>query len=340
MSGGIQIHNKDQLFQQLYRLDDPDSEPDEGLEASVKKLRSCQSSAHGERLTSSRHLQRTVSAPAPRLTLGRDTLNGNLPDSLRDPPLHKGSLIGTMKKRATTFEHHGLDDSKTNRRFRAPPNPPAAPRRLFTGLHFFYFPNSDVHPVRKLRIRKAIEHGAVWEKQWSPKVTHVIVDQGMEFQQLLNYINAQKLPEGVILANENYPAMCLTNQFMISPDEPHFRVNGAPGKPIPIEGPTGTSANTEQSDTSLKLKPAAPAVIARQPDTPTEPSPPQQEQQIQQPIEARSENRQGKVESSPTLQDDMPTRSHDDDELDRIIQEAKKLQHMVSSISYQREVWC
>ena len=57
-----------------------------------------------------------------------------------------------------------------------------------------FFPNDDVAPARKARIGKALEIGATWEKDWNSSVTHIIIDKGLSYQDLLRYLKLTTLP--------------------------------------------------------------------------------------------------------------------------------------------------
>lgn len=57
-----------------------------------------------------------------------------------------------------------------------------------------FFPNNDVSPLRRLRIQRAQEYGALWEKTWGDGVTHVIVDKGLTFQDVLKHLKLDVFP--------------------------------------------------------------------------------------------------------------------------------------------------
>lgn len=97
---------------------------------------------------------------------------------------------------------------------------------LFNDLHFYFFPNNDVHPARRMRIQKAIDYGATWERAWCDNVTHVIVDKSMTISQLLKYIRVDDLPDRIVIVNEDYPADCIGFRTMLDPALPQFSVQG------------------------------------------------------------------------------------------------------------------
>ncbi|KAF1825959.1 DNA polymerase beta-like protein, partial [Dissoconium aciculare CBS 342.82] len=129
--------------------------------------------------------------------------------------------------------------------------------QLFSGLRFFFFPNNDVHPARRMRIAKAIEHGAVWEKQWSEAVTHVILDKMIDFSQLLKYLRLAELPAHIVAVLENYPAECIAYRAIVQPKQPKFAVRGQ--KATTAVSTPAQVPDLIALDKSLPLKPAGKA---------------------------------------------------------------------------------
>ncbi|GAB7361006.1 hypothetical protein MBLNU230_g1049t1 [Neophaeotheca triangularis] len=212
------------------RLEQPsdDEQPDTGRLASVAALRK---------------QRRGVSA---RGTSTRGDSDKQIAPVEIQPPRQYGPLSATGKR-------------KRNNELPALPEE----QQIFKDLHFYFFPNSDGHPARRMRINKALQFGATWQKDWSPHVTHVVVDSNMDYALLMKYLKLEKLPEGVILVNENFPPECISYRSLLDPTQFQFRVKGhVPAKvaTIPKEASTG-------SDVSLKLKPAGKAVTVRLPET-------------------------------------------------------------------------
>jgi DNA polymerase IV len=102
----------------------------------------------------------------------------------------------------------------------------SAQNQLFSGLYFYFFPNNDIHPARRMRIAKALQYGAKWEKQWSETVTHVILDKSVELSHLLKYLRFKELPGSIIAVLENYPAECIAYRAIVEPSQPKFAVKG------------------------------------------------------------------------------------------------------------------
>lgn len=140
-------------------------------------------------------------------------------------------------------------------------------QQIFSNLHFYFFPNNEKHPARFMRISKAITFGAIWHRNWTPFVTHVIVDKSLDYAMLLKFLKKDTLPAGVTCINESWPSECIAYRALLDYNRPQFRVLGAPAPAAPekpaVEAPT-SSANSE---TSLKLKPPGKDVTTRQLET-------------------------------------------------------------------------
>jgi DNA polymerase IV len=142
-------------------------------------------------------------------------------------------------------------------------------QQTFDGLHFYFFPNNEKHPARFMRISKAISFGAAWHRDWTPFVTHVIIDKTMTYAMLLRFLKKDALPAGVIVVNETWPSECIAYRALLDYSRPQFRVSGAPAstattEKVPVVEVPISSAGSE---TSLKLKPPGKDVLARQPET-------------------------------------------------------------------------
>lgn len=54
-------------------------------------------------------------------------------------------------------------------------------------------PNNDIAVPRKKRIEKVQEYGALWAKDWSTEVTHVIVDGNLRLNDVTKAIGPDRL---------------------------------------------------------------------------------------------------------------------------------------------------
>lgn len=97
---------------------------------------------------------------------------------------------------------------------------------LRTNLRLVFFPNSDVSPVRRLRIQRVQEYGANWARSWGDNVTHVIVDKGLKYEDLVRHMKLDTFPSTIALVDEGYPAECLKFRCLLNPAQSRFRVSG------------------------------------------------------------------------------------------------------------------
>jgi DNA polymerase IV len=141
-------------------------------------------------------------------------------------------------------------------------------QQIFSSLHFYFFPNNEKHPARLMRISKAISFGAIWHRDWTPFVTHVIVDKTMDYAMLLKFLKKDNLPAGVTCVNESWPSECIAYRALLDYNRPQFRVSGAPPPMAPEKLPAAeVPISSANSETSLKLKPPGKDVMTRQPET-------------------------------------------------------------------------
>lgn len=76
-------------------------------------------------------------------------------------------------------------------------------KRIFNGMRFFYLPNDDIAPVRKIRIKKAREHGALWMREYNEEVSHLIVDNDLTYEDVAKYLKLSQIPQTIIV-NEDW----------------------------------------------------------------------------------------------------------------------------------------
>ncbi|KAL9609107.1 MAG: hypothetical protein Q9167_006103 [Letrouitia subvulpina] len=97
---------------------------------------------------------------------------------------------------------------------------------IFSGLTFYFIPNNDIAPPRKLRIKKATERGAKWAKEWQNDITHVILDNGLNYQDVLLHLNLPVVPPNIFLTNELYPADCIKYGMVVNVRQRQYQVQG------------------------------------------------------------------------------------------------------------------
>lgn len=145
-------------------------------------------------------------------------------------------------------------------------------------------PNNDIAMVRKKRIQKAQEYGAVWAREWSAAVSHVVVDESLLLSDVRKAIGSDQLkvilriptfpglrvltgcqPYHVIV-KETYPPECIRFQALLPIDLSRFQVANdvlQPGSeaqkqdlPAKSQNPASTisisSATSETADVAVE----------------------------------------------------------------------------------------
>lgn len=57
-----------------------------------------------------------------------------------------------------------------------------------------FLPDDDVCGVRRMRIRNALECGAVWVQSWRDGITHIVADDRFTYKEVMDYLELQALP--------------------------------------------------------------------------------------------------------------------------------------------------
>ncbi|KAL8715270.1 MAG: hypothetical protein Q9220_001228, partial [cf. Caloplaca sp. 1 TL-2023] len=210
---------KKDFFTELFQLD----RPDESTEDFPAVLATFRSSRPSRRLSASlrapsgprrvhtrrqfQSVERTLSAPLPLAcsirkkdppNLNRD-LKPDIPDTA--PSSSPGPEVSATLSRpnlrlgaAEESEQMPPAGKKKRKRSQSLELLPDA-QQIFRGLKFYFIPDNDIAPARKLRIRKALERGAIWIKQWDDdNITHVIVDKGLTLEDILKYLKKPAIP--------------------------------------------------------------------------------------------------------------------------------------------------
>lgn len=245
---------KEAFFKYLHGLDE-ESEGEDSCNASIILRRSRPSrnragipesnAANATRLEPS--LARTISAPLPH-SLRTET--SDIPfKSQSQETLSSANMAKPSENVAAPKA--SLKQSGKRKRADSIPRVPEA-QQIFKGLSIYFFPNNDIAPARKIRIRKALEWGALWVREWRAGITHVVVDNGLSYQDVLKFLNLITLPLDVILVSEIYPADCIIYRFLVKPSQPQYQVTGSEPHSSLQQSPVPTAS----SEVSLQLKPA------------------------------------------------------------------------------------
>jgi DNA polymerase IV len=283
------LQEKVQFHQILASLEESDGDEDAGLYASVAALR------HPAKTTVSKKEEATLSTRLVRKNVAKND-NSENPRSLRrlvsdlgpsvdgqaqfNAKLHgipTSSAPGGVRTSKMAVRHtpsgnlpppSSMPQATGKRKRESVVTPIPKEQQTFDGLHFYFFPNNEKHPARFMRISKAIAFGASWHREWTSFVTHVIVDQTMDYAMLLKFLKKDDLPAGVICVNGIWPSECIAYRALLDHTRPQFRVPGAPTVAAIEQVPAAeVPASSAGSETSLKLKPPGRDVTVSKPET-------------------------------------------------------------------------
>ncbi|KAI1261004.1 hypothetical protein F5Y18DRAFT_403064 [Xylariaceae sp. FL1019] len=87
-------------------------------------------------------------------------------------------------------------------------------RQIFKDLAFFYIPNDDVNPARKLRIKKARQFGARWVRDIA-EATYVIVDRALHLEDIQSILDGHPQKQTLTVVSEKYQSDCLQERRLI-----------------------------------------------------------------------------------------------------------------------------
>ncbi|KAG7292601.1 hypothetical protein NEMBOFW57_002636 [Staphylotrichum longicolle] len=124
--------------------------------------------------------------------------------------------------------------------------------QIFRGLSFYYIPNNDIAPARKLRIGKAQEYGAQWVRDLVD-ASHVIVDKHLEYKDIENLLGPEAAPS-LIIVNEDYPIDSISFRTLLNPDQLRYRVAGNPTVATKSASDEAPPPSSQKSDRSLQVK--------------------------------------------------------------------------------------
>ncbi|GKT40073.1 DNA polymerase lambda [Colletotrichum spaethianum] len=159
-----------------------------------------------------------------------------IPDSSARPPLQPiPSLTRSVTTPLPATKHilpHRTDNSPSiaamKKRKRDPPiKTVSEDQQIFRGLRFYFIPNDDIAPARKIRIRKAQEFGASWVRSLE-NATHVIVDSNLNWKSIESIVSSEHGAHSYLVLNEEYPLDCLRFKTLLNAEQKQYRVSGCP----------------------------------------------------------------------------------------------------------------
>ncbi|KAK0392557.1 hypothetical protein NLU13_2052 [Sarocladium strictum] len=130
-------------------------------------------------------------------------------------------------------------------------------QQVFRGLAFFYVPDNDIAPVRRLRINKAREYGAAWTRSVA-NASHIVVEKALDYKAVQGFLLQASATKPPIVVNEDYPIDCIQFGSLLDHDQAKYRVTGQPSTAdaAAMRATTVSVAphSSGESTRSLKLK--------------------------------------------------------------------------------------
>ncbi|RGP79721.1 DNA polymerase iv [Fusarium longipes] len=124
--------------------------------------------------------------------------------------------------------------------------------QILKDLTFYYVPDDDIAPARRLRITKAREFGATWVR--APRIaTHIVVEKHIKYSELETVLKRTNKNVPPIVVNEEYPIDCIQFKALLRCNQKKYQLIG---QPVAAENefPVIPRSPLEYSQ-SLQLKP-------------------------------------------------------------------------------------
>ncbi|KAL2043451.1 hypothetical protein N7G274_003758 [Stereocaulon virgatum] len=256
----MEKEEKEAFFSEIYRLDDGSEEEDLSYADAIIRYSNSSTQARANEnplirpSQASYSLGRTISAPLPRISTATGfpassaSVNTSFSSKMARKAWKGGELDTAHDNDQPSKSKGGIKVNGKRKRGQSLALMPES-QQIFKGLSFFFFPNNNVAPARGFRIRKAIEYGAFWSREWQSTVTHVIVDKDLCFRDVTEYLKLPVLPPGIVLVNETYISDCIIFRCLVKSSQPHYRIAGHEEAlaPKPILTPALSTAPALQS---------------------------------------------------------------------------------------------
>ena len=220
-----ETHQKEAIFKELYSLDESESDGEvcplrvfrKSVKVSINKEHRCPTP-----------LGRTQSAPAQStVSNSLKNINATVKTSPKATKVESGNTMpstaiskGMSPNKsfpAANASKHAPKAGKKRKRGQSVEVVPAS-QRIFADCTFckvepryhvedpnskflVFIPNNDVAPARRLRIRRAMERGAIWVREWREGISHIILDRGLCYNDVMSFLKISALPVRILSHN-------------------------------------------------------------------------------------------------------------------------------------------
>ncbi|KAF4455025.1 DNA polymerase IV [Fusarium austroafricanum] len=125
--------------------------------------------------------------------------------------------------------------------------------QVFKELTFYYVPDDDIAPARRLRITKAREFGATWVR--TPRyASHIIVEKHIQYKDLEGVLKNTNKNNPPKVVNEEYPIDCIQFKALLDSSQKKYQLIGQPVS-REDDNPPGIPSSSEEPVKSLQVKP-------------------------------------------------------------------------------------
>ncbi|KAL2256718.1 hypothetical protein VTK26DRAFT_1229 [Humicola hyalothermophila] len=175
-----------------------------------------------------------------------------VPETARPPPpsLRRSTTLPLPPFSATADQSPSTNPALRKRKRQSSTKSVSAAPRIFDGLFFYYIPDNDIAPARRLRISRAWEHGAQRVRELST-ASHVIVDKHLNYKDIEGVLGSHPI-ESLVIVNEDYPIDCMSFRTLLNPNQNRYKIPGWPIEKQATDGRPPPSCQT--SDGSLQVK--------------------------------------------------------------------------------------
>ncbi|KAG8674676.1 hypothetical protein FPOAC2_00709 [Fusarium poae] len=124
--------------------------------------------------------------------------------------------------------------------------------QILKGITFFYVPDDDIAPVRRLRITRAREYGATWVR--APRIaTHIVVEKHIKYKELDGILKRTNRNLPPIVVNDEYFIDCVQFKTILQNNQKKYHLIG---QPVTTENESSVIPRSPlDSMNSLPLKP-------------------------------------------------------------------------------------
>lgn len=197
-----------------------------------------------------------MGAPGADTVLVDDT---PIPESTRRGLFRSGSTPASLlSRRSVGRAKEGAQSPSSvalkKRKREASLKPRPEGEQIFRGLVFFYVPDNDIAPARRLRITRAREFGATWTRTVGC-ATHVVAEKNLSFKDVGGILQRANKAAPPVVVNEDYPIDCIQFKALLQTNQKKYQLAGQAlaGDDKPS---SAAPAASESMSTALQLKPA------------------------------------------------------------------------------------